>query len=150
MREEARQQLKAGRPDRARRLLEAVISNHGANARYWYELGRLEQGEGNVDAAARALGRALDLSPDYAAARRALDELGVPRPAPHAEPEDPEPEPPPSLEVTERYDWEAALEGLRRVGGFVLPRGWCAAREASLARRFSCRALSTLRLRAFS
>jgi hypothetical protein len=121
MREEARQQLKDGRPDRARRLLEAVISNHGGNARYWYELGRLEQGVGNVDAAARALGRALDLSPDYGAARRAMDELGVPRPAPYTEPEDPEPQPPASVEHTDRYDWEAALEGMRRVGGFVLP-----------------------------
>lgn len=121
LREEAEQQLKDGRPNRARRLLEAVIANHGGNARYWYELGRLEQGVGNADAAARAYGRALDLSPDYARAKRALDELGVPRPAPYTEPEDPEPEPPASLEHTDRYDWEAALEGLRKVGGVVLP-----------------------------
>lgn len=121
MREEARQQLQEGRPDRARRLLEAVISNHGGNARYWYDLGRLEQGENNVEAASRAFGRALDLSPDYGAARRALEELGVPRPAPTVEPEDSEPLAPASLALSDGHDWEKILDGLRRVGGAALP-----------------------------
>lgn len=121
MREEARQQLRDGRPDRARRLLKAVISNHGANARYWYDLGRLEAGEGNTEEAASAFGRALDLSPDYASAQRALDELGVPRPAAHVEPEDAAPEPPESLLATEPHDWEATLEALKKIGGAALP-----------------------------
>ena len=121
MREEAQQQLRDGRPDRARRLLKAVISNHGGNARYWYDLGRLEQGEGNDQEAARAFGRALDLSPDYTAAQRALDDLGLPRPAAHVEPEDPEPQEPESLAATERYDWDATLEALKKIGGAVLP-----------------------------
>lgn len=121
LRDEARQQLREGKPDRARRLLEAAISNHPSNTRYWHALGKLEQGEGKVEAASRAFGRALDLSPDYGPARRALKKLGVPRPAPTLEPEDPEPDVPTSLELSEGHDWEMVLESLRRSGGAVLP-----------------------------
>jgi len=118
---EARDQLKDGRPDRARRLLMAVIGNHGGNARYWLELGRLEQGEGNDQEAARAYGRALDLSPDFGTAQRALDALGVPRPAPHVEFEDLEPEVPEDLTRTEGVDWDAITAVIKKIGGVALP-----------------------------
>ncbi|MDA1266585.1 MAG: hypothetical protein O2816_16010 [Planctomycetota bacterium] len=118
---EAREQLKEGRPDRARRLLMAVISNYNGNARYWLELGRLEQGEGNAQEAARAYGRALDLSPDFGTAQRALDALGVPRPEPHVEFEDDDSEAPADLSRTAGVDWDAVTETVTKFGGVALP-----------------------------
>lgn len=117
LRARAAEELWSGRPDRARRLLEEAIAGFPGNARYWYELGRLEMGADRPEEAARALDRALELRPDHAPARRALRELGVaPVEAVTSVTPDEAPEPPESLERTEPFDWGAVREELKRVG----------------------------------
>lgn len=117
MRDEALAEWKNGRTDRARRLLQAAISNFKTNARYWYDLGRLEHSLGNVEDSARALGKALDLRPEFKAAQKLLDQLGVPRPEPEPVVEDVVPDAPEDLTRTESFDWGALQNEVMKIGG---------------------------------
>jgi uncharacterized protein len=105
----------------AEKLMQRALSSGPANARFWLEYARIAIQRGQTRRGARAVRRALELSPDYAEARELQQELLPPAPVPEP-PAVPEViEPPVFTDRTARFDWDELAGDLTTRGVTRLP-----------------------------
>lgn len=77
LRRQASDAVERGKLDDALHLIQLAVQRAPANARYWYDQGKIQLGRGERAAASRSFWSAVERSPSYAAALRELVELST-------------------------------------------------------------------------